>query len=134
MEITVAASSIAGKREGWIEVRAEKAESDPKPDIKLELKKHRNPVVRSKFEFTKGEFGAEAARLWFTCEIVVEVEMEKGFTGKLLGKDSEKLPAASLEIEFVSLFRGSKLEIENLQIPWDESPAIKTIPKKDLER
>ncbi len=137
MEIALAPASVSGKREDWLAIRAEKPEYDSpdnKPDIKLELKKHRNPVVKSKFEFTKGEFGAEAARLWFKFGVSVVVEAAPGVADKILGKSPTKIAAAELEIEFVSLLRGTKLEIENLQITWEASPLVKTIPKKEVER
>ncbi len=133
MEISVAAVSVAGKRENWLEIRAEKSDSD-KPDIKLGLKKHRNPAIKSKFEFTKGEFGEDAARLWFGFEVSVEVDEDKGLKGKLLGKQVQKTTAGKLSIDFVSLFRGTKLEIENIRLIWEASMLAKTIPKKDLER
>ncbi|MFH0817200.1 MAG: hypothetical protein V1909_01050 [Candidatus Micrarchaeota archaeon] len=135
MEIAVAPVSIAGKREDWLVVKVEKSNSDPnKPDVKLELKKHRNPIVKSKFEFTKGELGEDAARLWFSFQVCVIAETVPGVADRFLGKSKVQLTAAELNIEFVSLFRGSILEIENLRLTWDASPIVKTIPKKEVEK
>jgi hypothetical protein len=140
MQFFVQATSVHSKKEDWLDISTEKGESGP--EVKLNLKKNSNPVVKSSFLFTKGSFGkiplpkgkeADGAKLSATLFVEVIVYSEVGALSKAVGKAPKQMPAASLEVVFDILLIGSRLEIENARMAWDGSPQSRTLPKKDLE-
>jgi hypothetical protein len=123
MNLLVAPSSVEGRRAEWLTISRE---GEEEKGIRLLTGRQCKPTVRSRFEFLGAEFGPEAARIGLRLKISVEVETRAGVLGKGIRTEN----AAELSIDYVSLFRGTRLQIENIRLAWE---ADRTLPRKDLE-